>query len=61
MVADGSCPQLQQFEAALKRLQIPLFNVLYADQAGHILLNAQVPVRSGGTFAIGLKFNRGDF
>ncbi|CAA9346743.1 Penicillin amidase superfamily [uncultured Leptolyngbya sp.] len=44
---------LQQFEAALKRLQIPLFNVLYADQAGHILqvFNAQVPVRSGGTFA----------
>jgi len=36
---------LQQFEAALKRLQIPLFNVLYADQAGQVF-NAQVPVRS---------------
>lgn len=44
---------LQQFEAALERLQIPMFNVLYADRAGHILqvFNGQVPIRSEGDFA----------
>lgn len=44
---------LAQFEAALKPLQIPMFTVLYADRAGHILhvFNGQVPMRSGGTFA----------
>jgi acyl-homoserine-lactone acylase len=38
---------LSQFEASLKRLQLPLFNVLYADTEGQILylFNAQVPVR----------------
>ncbi|NJM65761.1 MAG: acylase [Acaryochloris sp. RU_4_1] len=44
---------LTQFEAALKPLQIPMFSVLYADRAGHILhvFNGQVPIRIGGTFA----------
>lgn len=44
---------LQQFETALQRLQIPMFNVLYADRSGHILqvFNGQVPVRAGGDFA----------
>ena len=44
---------LQQFEAALERLQIPMFNVLYADRAGHILqvFNGHIPVRSEGDFA----------
>jgi len=53
---------LRQFEAALRRLQIPLFNVLYADRAGHILqvFNAQVPVRSGGTFADWSQIQAGD-
>lgn len=43
---------LSQFEAALKRLQIPLFTVLYADRRGHImhLFNGQVPVRPDGDF-----------
>ncbi len=43
---------LSQFEAALKLLQVPMFTVLYADRAGHImhLFNGQVPVRSGGDF-----------
>ncbi len=41
---------LAQFEAALARLQIPMFNVMYADRKGHIfyLFNATVPVRPHG-------------
>lgn len=43
---------LAEFEAALKRLQIPMFTVMYADREGHILhlFNGQVPVRSQGDF-----------
>jgi acyl-homoserine-lactone acylase len=43
---------LIQFEAALKPLQIPMFTVMYADRAGHImhLFNGQVPIRPGGKF-----------
>jgi len=41
------------FEAALKRLQIPMFNVIYADRKGHIfyLFNGLVPRRPKGDFA----------
>jgi acyl-homoserine-lactone acylase len=41
---------LSEFEAALKRLQLPTFNVVYADRNGHImyLFNGLVPVRSKG-------------
>jgi acyl-homoserine-lactone acylase len=44
---------LPQFEQALQRLQLPMFTVMYADRAGHImhLFNGQVPVRSQGDFA----------
>lgn len=40
----------QQFETAVKSLQLPLFNILYADKAGEILylFNAQVPQREQG-------------
>ena len=43
---------LSEFEAALKRLQIPMFTVMYADRDGHILhlFNGQVPVRTQGDF-----------
>jgi len=43
---------LTQFEAALKRLQLPMFTVMYADRDGHImhLFNGQVPIRSQGDF-----------
>jgi acyl-homoserine-lactone acylase len=43
----------QQFEAVLKRLQLPMFTVMYADREGHImhLFNGQVPIRSQGDFA----------
>lgn len=44
---------LKSFEAALKRMQIPMFNVIYADRKGHImyLFNGLVPQRSKGDFA----------
>jgi acyl-homoserine-lactone acylase len=43
---------LEEFESALKLLQVPMFNVLYADRDGHIfyLFNGQVPKRWGGSF-----------
>ncbi|MBG1258970.1 acylase [Nostoc sp. BAE] len=43
---------LSQFEAALKRLQLPMFTVIYADKYGHImhLFNGQVPIRKKGDF-----------
>ena len=41
-----------EFEAALKRLEIPMFTVIYADREGHImhLFNGQVPIRKNGDF-----------
>jgi acyl-homoserine-lactone acylase len=43
---------LTEFEMALKRLQIPMFTVIYADRDGHILhlFNGQVPVHAQGDF-----------
>jgi acyl-homoserine-lactone acylase len=39
-----------EFENALKMMQIPMFNVIYADRAGDILylFNGNIPVRSSG-------------
>jgi acyl-homoserine-lactone acylase len=44
---------LSEFESALSRLQIPMFNVMYADHAGHILylFGGDVPKRSRGDVA----------
>jgi acyl-homoserine-lactone acylase len=41
-----------RFEAVLKRLQLPMFTVMYADREGHILhlFNGHVPVRARGDF-----------
>lgn len=49
----GRATNLADFESALKRLQIPMFTVMYADEKGHImhLFNGQVPIRSQGDFA----------
>jgi acyl-homoserine-lactone acylase len=43
---------LQEFEAAVQQLQMPMFNVVYADKDGHILyvFNGDVPVRQEGDF-----------
>jgi acyl-homoserine-lactone acylase len=42
----------KRFEAVLKRLQLPMFTVMYADREGHImhLFNGQVPIRAQGDF-----------
>ena len=42
-----------EFESALKMLQIPMFNVMYADNAGNIfyLFNGNIPKRPEGDFA----------
>ncbi|GAA4465500.1 acylase [Nibrella saemangeumensis] len=44
---------LKAFEDALKMMQNPMFNVIYADKAGNILylFNGNVPVRSEGNWA----------
>jgi len=41
-----------EFESAVKMLQMPMFNVVYADKAGHILylFGGDIPVRSEGDF-----------
>jgi acyl-homoserine-lactone acylase len=41
---------VSEFEAALQRLQLPMFNIIYSDRDGHILylFNAQVPIHSQG-------------
>ena len=46
----GRATNLEEFEAELRRLQIPIFTVIYADRDGHILslFGGQVPVRPAG-------------
>jgi acyl-homoserine-lactone acylase len=46
----GRARDLGTFEAALRRLQIPLFTVMYADRDGHILhlFGGRTPVRPAG-------------
>ena len=46
----GLAHNLTEFQAAMRELQLPLFNTTYADRDGHILylFNAAVPVRSEG-------------
>jgi acyl-homoserine-lactone acylase len=44
---------LSQFEAALRRLQMPMFNTVYADEDGHILYHfgGRVPQRQQGDWS----------
>jgi acyl-homoserine-lactone acylase len=53
---------LAEFENALRRLQVSMFNVIYADRAGHIfyLFNGRVPVRGQTSFAAAQGPVRGD-
>jgi acyl-homoserine-lactone acylase len=46
----GRARNLEEFEAALRRMQLAMFNVLYADRDGHILAfyAGRVPKRSRG-------------
>ena len=48
----GRAENLAEFEAALRRQQVPVFTVMYADRDGHILYHfgGRVPVRSGGDY-----------
>jgi acyl-homoserine-lactone acylase len=41
---------LREFEAAVRRLQMPMFTIVYADRDGHVmhLYNGRVPVRASG-------------
>lgn len=49
----GRARSLAEFEDALRRLQISMFNVVYADRAGHVmyLFNGRVPVRGATSFS----------
>lgn len=53
---------LAEFEAALGRLQLPMFTVMYADRAGNIMhvFNGRVPARSRGDWAFWSGTVRGD-
>lgn len=48
--AMAKATNVTEFEAALKQMQLPMFNVIYADEAGNILyvFNGNVPVRPEG-------------
>jgi acyl-homoserine-lactone acylase len=49
----GRAHGLTEFVSILKRLQVPMFNIVYADKDGHILYqyNGTVPVRTHGDFS----------
>ncbi len=49
----GRARSLAEFEAVLRRLQLPMFTVMYADRDGHVLslFGGRVPVRPFGNFA----------
>ena len=46
----GRATNLAEFEAALRRLHVPIFTVIYADRDGHVLslFNGHVPIRPAG-------------
>ncbi|ACK69050.1 Glutaryl-7-aminocephalosporanic-acid acylase [Gloeothece citriformis PCC 7424] len=58
----GQAKTLKDFETALKPLQLPLFNIIYADRQGNIfyLFNALVPIRSTGDWDYWQKIVPGD-
>lgn len=49
----GKAKNLQEFEAAISNIRIPMFTIMYADRDGNIMhvFNAQVPVVSEGDWA----------
>lgn len=48
----GKSKSLGEFKSSLRRLQVPYFNIVYADKEGNIfyMFNGQVPVRKTGDF-----------
>ena len=49
----STATNLQEFETALRKMQMPLLTVIYADRDGHILklFGGQTPVRSSGDWS----------
>ncbi len=58
----GTAKNFAEYETQLKRLQIPTYNIMYADRDGHIeyLFNAPVPKRSEGDWDMWNKPVPGD-
>jgi acyl-homoserine-lactone acylase len=58
----GRATSLEEFTAALRQMQIPMFTVMYADRAGHImhLFGGLTPVRPRGDWAFWQGVVRGD-
>ncbi len=58
----GKAHNFAEFQAALKRLQVPTFNIVYGDRAGHILYiyNGIVPEHTTGDFTYWRKDVSGD-
>jgi acyl-homoserine-lactone acylase len=53
---------LGEFQAQMRRVQYPMYNVIYADRDGHIeyLFNAEVPRRTQGDYAFWQRTVPGD-
>lgn len=53
---------LDEFETSISQLQLPMFNILYADKAGQIayIFNGLVPIRKKGTWQEWSKLISGD-
>jgi len=53
---------LAEYQAQVRRLQYPMYNIMYADRDGHIeyLFNAEVPRRSEGDYAFWARPVPGD-
>lgn len=59
----GKARTFAQFQAQLKRLQVPMFNIVYGDRAGHVMYldNGILPQHAtGGDFATWSKLVPGD-
>ncbi|GAB4407077.1 MAG: acylase [Microscillaceae bacterium] len=58
----GNARNLEEFQAALKMMQIPFFNVMYADRNGNIfyMFNGLVPRRASGDWGFWSKTIPGD-
>jgi acyl-homoserine-lactone acylase len=58
----GRAHNRAEFESALRRMQLPMFNVMYADSGGHVMLKylGLVPVHPKGDWAYWAGPVRGD-
>ena len=58
----GRARNRAEFESALRRMQLPMFNVMYADSSGHIMMKylGLVPVHPKGDWSFWSRPVRGD-